>query len=306
MKKMCVVGSLNIDLVASVDRFPKVGESVYSNSFEVFVGGGKGANQAVALGKLGADVRMVGKLGDRFYGSEYMDVLKKNNVTCDTVAMEKNTVTGSAVIAVDKNGDNILIVNDGANGMVDIAFIKEQWDKIEECDIFLLQQEIPAETNEYLIEELHKAGKIIIFDPAPARPFSERLLSMMGYITPNETELEEITGITVREEADFKKAGRRLIEKGAAAVIAKAGKAGAYVITGDEFTLVPGFPVQAVDPTAAGDSFNAAFAYSLARGDDRNTSIRFANAVAGLAATAMGAQSAMPTIDEVNKFLKSK
>jgi ribokinase len=305
MKKMCIIGSLNIDLVASVDRFPRVGESVYSNGFEVFVGGGKGANQAVALGKLGADVRMVGKLGDRFYGPEYLEVLKKNNVACDTVIIEKDMFPGSAIVAVDKNGDNILIVNDGANGLVDVGFIREQWEKIADCDIFLLQQEIPAETNEYLIEKLHDAGKTVIFDPAPARVFPDRLLPKLSYITPNETELTELTGVTVRKEDDFRQAGRLLIEKGAAVVIAKAGKAGAYVITPEEFIMVPGFPVEAVDPTAAGDSFNAAFAFALARGDDRDKSIRFANAAAALSTTDMGAQSAMPTIDEVNTFLKT-
>lgn len=306
MKRLCVVGSFNIDVVTSVDRFPKVGESVFSNTFDVLVGGGKGANQAVALGKLGADVRMVGKLGDCFYGPEYLEVLKKNGVKCETVKVEKNTFPGSAVVAVDKNGDNILFVYPGANALVDIDFINENWNLISQCDIFLFQLEIPVETNMYLMKKLKELGKTVILDPAPAKEISHEMFKYADFVTPNETELESFTGIEAESEDDFKRAGRKLIEKGVKTVIAKAGKKGAFLITQSDFEFIPGYKVKAVDPTAAGDSFNAGFAYGLAQGKDIMESIKFAHAVAGLSTTAMGAQSAMPSLDEVNTFLEEQ
>lgn len=306
MKKMCVIGSLNVDLVTSMDRFPRVGETIFTNTFEIFTGGGKGANQAFALGRLGADVRMVGKTGDTFYGPEYVRVLEENNIKCDTIAIEKNTFPGAAVVAVDGNGDNLLFVYPGANALVDIPFVEANWQKISACDIFLFQQEIPPETNTYLMKRLKELNKVLVFDPAPARAFSQELYNYVDYITPNESELETLSGMKVAEEKDFIVAARILIDRGAKTVIAKAGKNGAYVVDRDSYTHVKGYKVKTVDPTAAGDSFNAGFAFALGQGRDVLDSVRFANAVAGLSTTAMGAQSAMPTLEEVTGFIGSQ
>ena len=306
MKKVCVIGSLNIDVTASMNRFPKIGETVICDKFDVLVGGGKGANQAVALGKLGANVRMVGKLGDGFYGPEYLQVLKANNVKCETVVVEKNTIPGSAIVAVDGNGDNMLMVYPGANAKVSVYFIDENWNKIKECDIFLLQLEIPDETNEYLIKKLKKANKTIIFDPAPAKDIAKKMFEYADYVTPNETELEAYTGIAAKSEDDFKKAGRILIDKGANTVIAKAGKHGAFIITEDSFEYILCYIVDAIDPTAAGDCFNGGFAYGLASDWDIIKSVKFAHAVAGISTTALGAQSAMPSYEQVQKFIEEK
>lgn len=306
MKKICVIGSFNIDLVSTVDAFPKVGETIIANSFEVLIGGGKGANQATALGRLGADVKMVGKLGDMFFGPKYLQVLKSNGVDCSTVGMEKNQMPGSAYVSVDKNGDNILIINPGTNAMVDIAFIDKHWEEIVACDIFLFQLEIPLETNIYLMERLSKLDKILIFDPAPAQKIPEQMFEFCDYVTPNETELEAFTGILADTAKEFKRAGKILIGMGAKTVIAKAGKKGAYLISKDSFEFVPCFKVDAVDPTAAGDCFNSGFAFKLANGElDIVKCIYFAHAVAGISTTALGAQSAMPSLFEVNEFLKS-
>ena len=305
MKKICVIGSFNIDVTASMKRFPKVGETIICDTFDVLVGGGKGANQAVALGRLGADVEMVGKLGDGFYGPEYMDVLKKNNVKCGMVAIEQNMIPGSAIVAADGNGDNILMIYPGANAKVSVEYIKDNWDKISECDIFLLQLEIPDETNIYLAEKLKEAGKIIIFDPAPAKDAAYEMFPYSDYVTPNETELEAFTGIAAKSADDFEKAGRMLLDKGGKTVIAKAGKHGAYIINDDDFEYIPCYKVKAVDPTAAGDCFNAGFAYGLANGWDIKESVKFAHAVAGISTTALGAQSAMPELDEVREFMKT-
>lgn len=305
MKKMCVIGSLNIDVVTSVDRFPKVGESVFADSFEVFTGGGKGANQAFALGRLGADVSLVGKIGDKFYGLDYLKILESNNVKCDTVEVEKGCYPGIGVITVDSNGDNSIVTYPGANNLVDVEYIKNNWDAISSCDIFLFQLEIPAETNLYVMEKLNEMNKTIIFDPAPVKEFSNDILKYVDFITPNETELSRLTGVNIEKEEDFRVAADVLIKKGVSTVIAKAGKNGAYIINKDDFTQIKACEgIKAVDPTAAGDSFNAGFAYGLARGGNVVDSIKFANVVAGLSTTAMGTQSAMPSLDQVNSFIK--
>lgn len=305
LQKICVIGSFNIDVTASMNRFPKTGETVICDSFEVLVGGGKGANQAVALGKLGADVQMVGKLGDSFYGPEYMKVLNQNNVQCSMVDIEPNTIPGSAIVAVDGNGDNMLIIYPGANAKVSVDFIHNNWDGIIACDIFLLQLEIPDETNQYLAKQLHAAGKTIIFDPAPAKYAAFAMFPYTDYVTPNETELESYTGITTACAEDFRKAGMMLIDKGAKTVIAKAGKTGAYLVTPTIFEHIPCPKVRAIDPTAAGDCFNAGVAFGLASSWDIRKSIKFAHAVAGISTTALGAQSAMPSYPQVEKFIKA-
>ncbi|GCE20050.1 ribokinase [Dictyobacter kobayashii] len=303
MKKICVIGSFNIDIITTTERLPKVGETVFSNTFDLFVGGGKGGNQAIALGKLGADVRMVGKLGDRFYGPGYLDVLKDNQVQCDTVEIEKDMFPGTAVVAVDKNGDNLLFVYSGANEKVDISFIDRHWAAIAACDIFLFQLEIPLQTNLYAMKKLKELKKTIILDPAPATYYREEMLQYVDYVTPNETELEMLTGIALQHSEDFAVASQGLMEKGAKVVIAKAGKSGAYLCTPASFVHIEGYAVNAVDTTAAGDSFNAGFAYALAQGKNAIDSVRFANAVAAISTTAVGAQNAMPALEQVDAFL---
>jgi len=299
--RICVIGSLNIDLVAPVKEFPRIGETVNALDFDI-TEGGKGANQAYALGKLGADVRMVGKLGDKLRGHHYKEKLQENSVKCDTVRIEKDKYPGLAIVCVNQESENILIVHSGTNGLVDIDYIKEQWGQIVDNDIFLFQQEIPAETNKYIMKKLASKEKTIIFDPAPARHFSDEIYNYIDIITPNETELETLSDIKLNTENDFKKAADRLLAKGARTVIAKAGKKGAYIIEKKKFNHIPGYEVEAIDPTAAGDSFNAGLAYSLKEGKDIVEAVMFANAVAALSTTALGAQKAMPTIDEVEEF----
>lgn len=306
MKKICVIGSLNIDITTTVDRFPKIGESVFSKTFDLFVGGGKGGNQSVALGKLGADVMMVGKLGDQFYGPQYLEVLKDHNVNFEAIKIEKDTFSGAALIAVDKNGDNMIFAYPGANSKVDIEFIDEEWDMISKCDIFLLQLEIPLETNIFIIKKLKALDKIIILDPAPAMKFPDELLNLIDYITPNEHELESLTGIVAQNEEDIKRSVNILISRGSKTVIVKSGSKGSYIAQNNEFVHIPAFKIQAVDPTAAGDSFNAGLALKIAEGKDIYESVKFANAVGAMATMSLGAQNAMPSMDEVNQFLQVK
>ncbi len=303
MNRICVLGSFNIDIMSAVSRFPKTGETITVDTFDLQVGGGKGANQAVALGRLGADVMMVGKLGDRFYGPEYLAVLENNGVSCEAVGMVPDAFPGAAFVAVDGNHDNILFIYPGTNALVDGGWIDQNWQAISACDVFLIQLEIPIETNIHLMKRLDRQKRMLILDPAPAKPLPLELLTGVDFLTPNEVELGMLTGMTVVNEEDFRTACQILLEKGARTVIAKAGKRGAYVADGSQFTLVPGFRVDAVDPTAAGDSFNAGFALALNEGQDVLASVRFGNAVAALSTTAFGAQSAMPDRNQVDAFL---
>ena len=304
MSKICVLGSLNIDMSTSVDYFPHVGETIRLNSFDIFMGG-KGANQAVALGKLSADIMMLGKLGDQFYGPEYMNILKENDVDNSCVEIVPNEYPGIAFITVNKDKNNVIYIHPGTNYMVDTAYVDKYWDKISQCDIILHQYEIPIKTNIYLMKKMHKAGKTVILDPAPYLNVADDTYALCDYVTPNEVELSQITGMPVDNHDQFIAAAKALLKKGCGAVIAKAGKRGAYLITPDTTEFVPSYKVNAVDPTAAGDSFNAGFAYALSQGKSPIQAIKFANAVGGLSTTAMGAQNAMPTLKQVEDFLKT-
>ncbi len=167
MKNICVIGSINVDMVAMVPRFPKAGESLSASSFMI-CHGGKGANQAVAAARLGACVTLVGKIGDDPYGAAYIDDLKKNNVKCECIGVEKDTMSGLALIEVDSNSENRIVSVKGANKKVSIDFIESNWEKIAANDIFMIQLEIPLDTVTYLVKKLSGAGKTIIIDPAPA------------------------------------------------------------------------------------------------------------------------------------------
>ena len=304
MSRICVLGSFNIDIMSAVSRFPRTGETITVDTFDLQIGGGKGANQAVALGRLGADVMMVGKLGERFYGPEYLTVLEKNGVSCEAVDVVPNAFPGAAFVAVDGNRDNILFIYPGTNALVDADWIDRNWHSISGCSVFLMQLEIPMETNLHLMHRTSTRERVLILDPAPAKPLPGALLTGVDFLTPNEVELGMLTDRRVETESDFKEACDVLLAKGAKTIIAKAGKRGAYVADGSNFSLVPGFQVNAVDPTAAGDSFNAGFALALTEGRAVLECVRFANAVAALSTTAFGAQQAMPVRAEVDAFLR--
>lgn len=305
MKKICVIGSLNMDLVTKVSYFPKSGETILGKSFQTFPGG-KGANQAVALGRLGADVIMVGKVGEDIYGEKYLEVLRNNNVRQDAVEIEKEVSSGIAVIQVNDSGENNIIVVPGANGKVDTQYIESKWDIIRQADIFLFQLEIPLLTVTDVMKKLKKLGKVIILDPAPASKLPDDIFKYIDFITPNETEIETLTSRNIKNEDDLKEAGKILFDKGVKVVIAKLGSKGASIIKKDEYISIPGFKVSAVDTTAAGDSFNAGFAFALSEEKSLKDCVEFGNAVGAISTTALGAQEAMPTYEIVNEFIKDK
>lgn len=308
MKKICVIGSLNIDMAARTARFPARGETLPVDAFEVFVGGGKGANQAVAAGRLGADVRMVGRLGDRFFGAEYAAVLDANGVRRDAVDLIAGEYPGVAYIAVDAAGDNRIFVYPGANACVTPAYIDEHWARIADADVFLFQQEIPAAANLHAMRRIKEIpGKTVILDPAPAGGFAPESLAYADLVTPNETELAQITGLRPESADGHRAACQRLHALGAGAVVAKTGARGAYLSVRDGgFTAIPGFRVAVVDTTAAGDSFNAGLAWGLSAGLALPDAVRLGHAVAALSTTRFGAQTAMPDRAALLAFLDAE
>ncbi len=303
MSGICVVGSINMDLVATVERFPKPGETIIGKEFGTFPGG-KGANQAVAAGRLYPSVAMVGKVGDDVFGEQQLKNLKQNGVDTRGVKAQTGISSGIAVIEVDKSGENDIIVVPGANHLVDREFIDSQISWMLEFDVFLFQLEIPLDTAFYAIQKLKEHGKMVIFDPAPAGTLPEKMYSSIDYITPNETELQILTGTEVFDETQLNRAALKLLSQGVKTVILKIGKKGAYLIREDQSTYVPGFKVATVDTTAAGDTFNGAFAVALAQGLPPEECVSFANAAAALSTTGKGAQVAMPQMQQVQFLLK--
>lgn len=301
MKKCVVIGSVNMDMVATVDRFPRPGETRTGIDFKQ-VPGGKGANQAVALGRLGADVRMAGCVGLDASGDVYMENFAGNGVGTEFVGRVGGVSTGTAVIEVDASGENHIIIVPGANGKCDIEWLDGVMDGIMDADIFLLQLEIPHETVFEAVKRLHGAGKMVILDPAPAAEIPDDVLACVDIVTPNETELQILTADV---DGDMFARMEYLRGKGIGTVIAKTGAGGAWVMDDEGVTQVKGFRVKAADTTAAGDTFNAGLAWALAEGKDIRSAMKLANAAAAISVTAPGAQGGMPTAKMVEEFIEN-
>ncbi len=299
MKKCAVIGSINTDMVARTPRFPAPGESIIGSVFRTEFGG-KGANQAIALARLGAEVCMAGKVGDDLFGKKYLEHLIEEKVNVDCVAVETGETTGVADIWVADSGENSIISIPGANAKCDLDWLNAALERLSDCDIFLLQLEIPHETVGAALKKLREMGKTVILDPAPAVPLPAEWLACADYITPNETELEILTG-DLPKNATVEARIRRLVGESNRMVIHKRGAEGAFIGTKDGVLPVSGFKVKAVDTTAAGDTFNAGLAAGLAMGKPIAESVRLANAAGALAVTALGAQGCMPTLEMIRE-----
>lgn len=299
MKKCAVIGSINTDMVARTPRFPAPGESIIGSVFRTEFGG-KGANQAIALARLGAEVCMAGKVGDDLFGKKYLEHLIEEKVNVDCVAVETGETTGVADIWVADSGENSIISIPGANAKCDLDWLNAALERLSDCDIFLLQLEIPHETVGAALKKLREMGKTVILDPAPAVPLPTEWLACADYITPNETELEILTG-DLPKNATIEARIRRLVGESNRMVIHKRGAEGAFIGTKDGVLPVSGFKVKAVDTTAAGDTFNAGLAAGLAMGKPIEECVRLANAAGALAVTALGAQGCMPTLEMIRE-----
>ncbi len=294
---ICVVGSINTDLVIEVDVIARPGETIEGKNLTRYPGG-KGANQAVAAARLGAQVAMFGKVGTDPFGDDLYAELLTNGV--DTQNVERaDTSSGLAVISVAKSGENAITVVAGANVLVDPDYIDDHLELLSNCDILLLQLEIPLDTIGYLLRSLPAERPFVILDPAPAQDISHLLLERIDVLTPNEYELDLLTGAS-----DIEGGSRLLVSRGVKNVICTAGAKGAYLTTSNESTYFPAFPVEPIDTTAAGDAFNGALAWAL-QTRPLNEAIPCACAAGALATTKKGAQPSLPQLSALEKILKA-
>ncbi|MEH6948747.1 ribokinase [Bacillus sp. JJ634] len=292
MVKIAVVGSVAIDLVVTANKRPIAGETVLGNSFRT-VPGGKGANQAVAAARLGAEVSMIACVGDDVYGQSIKNNLRDNGIDITYVEPVTGVVSGTAHITLAE-GDNSIIVVKGANDFVTPQFVQQAQPAIERADIILVQQEIPEETVVYLAELCTKLGKKLLLNPAPARKISEVVIEQAAYITPNEHEFVLLFEGENRTDVLKKYPNKIFITEG---------KNGVRYFDGNEERVISSFIVEAIDTTGAGDTFNGAFAVAVAEGKSYEESVRFANRAASLSVTKFGAQGGMPTRAEVEGSL---
>ncbi|MDQ0169523.1 ribokinase [Paenibacillus tundrae] len=292
MAKICVIGSSSMDLVVTSSRRPGAGETVLGESFKT-VPGGKGANQAVAAARLGAEVYMIGRVGEDTFGTDILNNFEANGVNTQNVKPVTHLESGTAHIILAE-GDNSIVVVEAANREVTPAYVDEAVDVIRNADIVLIQQEIPEETVVHVSALCAKFGTPLLLNPAPARMISQEVIDNASYITPNEHEAEILfQGVSPAESL------RQYPNK----LFITEGSKGVRYFDGEQEVLVPTYQVKAVDTTGAGDTFNAAFAVALAEGKPLQDSIRFANRAASLSVTKFGAQGGMPTRAEVEESL---
>ena len=303
MKKILVVGSMNTDQSILVDEIPKVGESVLG-SHMVFSQGGKGGNQAFACGKLGAHVQMLGCLGKDDFGNNQAENLAVVNVDVSEMMYSDHDHTGTEVIYINREGNNCIVIAPGANQECDVSYLIEHDAVIRESDYVLTQMEIPVEAVLYLMKKAREYGKVSVLNPAPApENMPEEIYSFCTYITPNETELEKLTGMPCGSFSEIRAASEKLLEKGVENVLVTIGENGAILTNKEGSIHYATIHQEAVDTTAAGDTFNAAFLTALSEGKKTEEAIRFANAAASLTVRKRGAQSAIPTREETEEAL---
>lgn len=300
MKKICVIGSLNMDLVVNVDEMPKKGQTLIGSGFKE-VPGGKGANQAVAIARLGGDIRMIGKVGNDGFGKTLINQLKEDNVKTDYIHTE-DCPSGIAMITVDKNAENAIVVAPGANFRVLEKDIDSCIEGINESDIVVLQLETPVETIKYALKKSKELGKYNILNPAPAAKLDDEIIKNVDLLTPNETELEVLSGIKINSEEDIKKAADIMISKGVKQLIVTLGSKGSIYIDKDSTKFKKSYKVEAIDTTAAGDSYTGALAVAFSQDKDIDEAMDFASKVGALSVMKEGAQTSLPMIDEILNF----
>lgn len=301
MADIVVLGSLNIDLSVRVPRIPLPGETI-SGSDLITSSGGKGANQAAACANLGCQVTLIGAVGQDDFGKRLKEGLRNSGVNVAYVNEEENVPTGTAMIMVDENGENVIVLSAGANATVTIDEIAEEI--IRSAKILLLQLEIDPVTVNRAIEVAAEAGVPVLLNPAPAAELPAEIFQNLDYLIPNESEASILSGVNVVDIASAEKAAAVLVERGARTVIITLGANGAFLATKNDSHAIPAMKIHAVDTTGAGDAFIGGFATAIVEGKDIESALRIASACGALAATRAGAQSSLPTRQELDQFLK--
>lgn len=297
-----VIGSLNMDLVTRAPRLPVGGETLIGHSFAT-VSGGKGANQAVAAARLGAQVAMVGCVGNDDYGVQLRDALLAEQIDCQAVSTVDGS-SGVALIVVDDNSQNAIVIVAGANGAMTPAVIDRFDAVLQAADVIICQLEIPDATVGHALKRARALGKIVILNPAPAsRPLPADWFAAIDYLIPNESEAAALSGMPVDSLQTAESAATRLIAMGAGKVIVTLGAQGSLFANGQGFEHFPAPKVQAVDTTAAGDTFVGGFAAALANGQSEASAIRYGQIAAALSVTRAGAQPSIPTLSDVKAFV---
>ena len=307
MKKILIIGSANIDLSIHVRQIPLIGETVHGKSLERQPGG-KGANQACAVGKLGGSGCFLCAIGSDSAGVLLQKSLEKSGVDLSRIKICDEETAGMAVVCVNNLGENNIVVVSGANAQCDPDYLEKQEALFQECSILLLQMEIPLESVVYAARKAKKLGKTVILNPAPVPDdFPEELYRFTDYLTPNEVELFKLANMEAR--CDMKaviRAGNSLLEKGVKRLVVTLGSKGALYLEKNEERLFAPPDVPVVDTTSAGDTFNAAFAVKLAEGWSVEKAVRYANCASSLTVSRKGAQDSIPTARQVQEFLSTR
>lgn len=299
-KPILVVGSLNMDLVVSVPRHPRPGETLLGGAFHTFPGG-KGANQAVAAARLGAPVGMIGRVGADKFGDALLATLQNDGVDTRWVQQDAQAASGVALITVSADGQNTIVVAAGANGRLSAQDVAAAEEAFMDAGAVVLQLEIPLPAVEAAARLGRKHGAVVVLNPAPAQPLSAELLALADYLVPNQSELELLSG-----ETDLERGIRTLLERGVRNLVVTLGERGARWASAAGSVEVPAFAVRAVDTVAAGDAFVGAFAAALAEGRPVSEALLRGNAAGALSVTRAGAQPSLPTRAELEAFLRER
>jgi ribokinase len=302
-KKITVIGSINMDLVIKASRMPKPGENLFAQGFKM-IPGGKGANQAVSVAKLGEKSHLVGKIGEDVFGEKLLKGVEGFGINTDYVFKDADTPTGVAFIIVTEEGENSILIANGANGNLSPEDIKGAEAIIENSDLVLLQLEIPLETVGYAVKLSNKHKVPIVLDAGPPPKSFPDFFTRADILSPNELEAEALTGVKIKDLKSAKASAQKLLNTGIKRVVLKLGADGALLATRDGIKHIKGIKVHSVDTTAAGDAFTAGLAVAYAQGKTLEEAAVFANYVGALTVTKFGAQPSIPSMDEVELFIK--
>ncbi|MCX8958478.1 ribokinase [Erwinia psidii] len=303
--RLAVLGSINADHILNLSRFPRPGETVIGRHYQVAFGG-KGANQAVAAGRSGADIAFIACVGEDDIGQRIRQQLAEDNINVAPVEVVAGESTGVALIFVNAEGENSIAIHAGANAALSPALVEKYQQTIAYADALLMQLESPLESVLAAAKIARQHQTLVILNPAPARVLPEKLLALVDIITPNETEAEMLTGVSVKSDEDAARAAGILHEKGIASVLITLGSRGVWLSEKGHGQRIAGFTVQAVDTIAAGDTFNGALMAALLEAKPMERAVRFAHAAAAIAVTRPGAQPSVPWRAETDHFLQQQ